>query len=124
MFEKASRLKLRFNYKGMACVEDLWDISLNELNTIAKGINRELKDVAGEEDFISSATVTSKARDILQLKLDILKHIIAVKIEERDAIRATREKAEQKQKILEIIGKKQDAALEGKSIEELKALLG
>ena len=123
MFEKASKLKLRFSYKGLVSVEDLWDISLTELNTIAKGVNKELKDVAGEEDFISVPNSSSKARDILQLKLDILKHIIAVKMEQRDALKASKEKAERKQKILEIISKKQDADLENKSIEELKALL-
>ena len=123
MFEKASKLKLRFSYKGLVSVEDLWDISLTELNIIAKGVNRELKEIAGEEDFISVPNSSSKARDTLQLKLDILKHIIAVKMEQRDALKASKEKAEQKQKILEIISKKQDAALENKSIEELKALL-
>ena len=123
MFEKASKLKLRFNYKGLVGVEDLWDISLTDLNNIAKGVNRELKEVAGEEDFISTSTASSKAREVLQLRLDILKHIIAVKIEQRDALKASKEKAEQKQKIMEIISKKQDAALENKSIEELKALL-
>ena len=41
MFEKASRLKLRFKTQnGIIAVDDLWDLTLDSLNTLAKALNK------------------------------------------------------------------------------------
>ena len=55
-------------------------------------------------------------------KLELVKHVIAVKIAERDAKASAAARKEQREKLAEIIGRKQDAELEGKSIEELRAM--
>ena len=82
IFEKASRLQLRFaSTKGSLSVEDLWGLSLESLDTLAKAVNKQIK--AEEEDsFIGKK---SSANSTLDLKLDILKRVIEVKIIERDA---------------------------------------
>lgn len=117
MFEKASRLKLRFKSQtGLITTEDLWNVSLEHLNTIAKGLNKEIKDSA-EEDFIK---VKSNADDILELKFEIVKHIIKVKMEEDEAKKTLKEKAEKRKKILALIEEKQSEQLSAKSIEELR----
>lgn len=125
-FEKATRLKLRFTTsQGILSAEDLWDIPLTttrgncNLNDIAKGLNRELK-AAGEEDFVNKPTA---ANALIQLKFDLVKHVIAVRLAENEAARVAVERKEKKQRLLEIIAHKQDQELEGKSVEELTAMV-
>lgn len=123
-FEKASRLKLRFEtVKGLAGVEDLWDMPLRgngaSLNSLAKSLNRKIKD-EGEEDFVSP---TTKANETLDLQFTIVKHVIEVRLAEAAALAQVRERAEKKQKLLEIISRKQDAALEQTPVEDLEKML-
>ncbi len=127
MFEKAARLKLRFpSPQGALTAEDLWDLPLTStrlnqanLNNIAKGISRQLK-AEGEEDFVNPK---SGADTVLQVQLDIVKHIIEVKQAENAAERNLIERKQKKERIMEIISKKQDQELESKSLEELTAAM-
>ena len=59
----------------------------------------------------------------LELKLEILKHIIQVRQDKTAARLDTARKAEQRQKVLEIINRKQEKALEELPLEELQKLL-
>lgn len=127
MFEQATRLKLRFDSpQGRLSVEDLWDLPLTSnranqanLNNIAKGISRQLKDES-EEDFVNPK---SKANETMQLALEIVKHVISTKQAEAEASRLLNERKDKKAKLLELIAKKQDQALEGKPLEELQAMV-
>lgn len=127
MFEKAARLKLRFaSPLGNLSVEDLWDLPLTSaranqanLNNIAKDVSRQLK-TEGEEDFVNPK---SGADEILQLKMDIVKHVIQVKQAENEAARAAADRKEKKVRLLELIERKQDQQLEVKSLEELQAMV-
>jgi len=117
MFEKASRLKLRYTSKrGSLNTEDLWDLPLSELDTIAIALNKEVKDTS-ELSFI---TVRKKSNVELELKFEIVKHVIQVKLAEKDAKDKQATMRAQKQKIMEIIETKKDQALGSKSIEELQ----
>lgn len=122
MFDKATRLKLRFNSnKGQLSVEQVWDLSLTALNEMAKGLSRELKAAAvDDEDFIGNNTSIDSQ---LQLRFDIVKSIISTKLKERDDSLSAAEKREHNQAILELIKKKQQEELAGKSVEELQAML-
>jgi hypothetical protein len=116
MFEKASRLKLRFeSTRGYLTVENLWDLSLSHLNEVAVTVNRALK-AATEDSFIATQ---KPATTILELKLEIVKHVITVKLKEAEDARTAAYKADRKAKILALIGDKDDEALKGKSREEL-----
>jgi len=120
MFENAARLKLRFNTPvGNLSVEDLWDLPLTKLNIVAQTIHREIKN-GEEESFI--ATPTNKDT-VLVLKLDILKHIIKVRMEENAANLASKATLAKREKILGLIEKKKDEDLGDLSVEELEALL-
>ena len=123
LFTDASRLKLRFNtVVGVLSAEDLWDLPLESknkvnLDSIAILLNRELKDTK-EESFISK----SKANPILEMKLDIVKYIIGVKLQESEDRAKARVKSEQRAKIADLIEEKQNESLKSLSLDELKAL--
>ncbi len=118
MFEKALRMKLRFAHKGQITTEDLWDLSVTTLDSIYKGLRAAQKEQEGD-----SLLAEKREDSTLALQIDIVKHIVTVKQAETDAKKARALKAEQKQRIMEILAQKQDAALLGKSEDELKTLL-
>lgn len=119
MFEVATRSKMRFPFRGLISVEDLWDLSVQQLDTIFKGLNSELKQVQ-EESLLNTKTKEDKELDI---KIEIVKYIVQVKLEEENLRLKAKAQKEQKQKIMEILSAKQDESLQNKSIEELKAML-
>lgn len=131
-FEKASRMKLRFNTeRGLLSVEDLWDLPLTtksnrlSLDEVAKDLHRQIK--AAENDiqsFVTPQAETSTPKyDALHLQFEIAKHIIGVKVAEQNANAVAQERSRQKQKLMEVLSQKQDAALENKSVEEIQAMI-
>jgi hypothetical protein len=118
MFELASRSKLRFSYRGLISTEDLWDLKSEALDEIYRSTNAELKEMS--EDSLLEQKQTGAA--VLELQVAIVKHVFEVKVEEAEAKKDAGERKAKKEKILEIIAKKQDEDLESKSLDELKAL--
>lgn len=124
MFDKATRMKLRFEGNGyVLSTEDLWDIPLKGktlcLDNVAKQINREIKS-AEEESFVEAKSTASTK---LNLKMDIVKHIIAVKMEEAKANEKRLANRERKEVIKNILAQKENDELTNKSKEELEAIL-
>lgn len=126
LFILAARSKFRFvsPVGQQISAEDLWDLPLSgkgaNLDDIAKSLYKQLKEADGEVSFVKPAV---KATTEIQAKFDIVKYVIEVKMEERDARNAAELKAATKQKISGLIAQKQDQDLAGKSVEELTALL-
>lgn len=117
MFEQATRLKLRFKItQGLITVEDLWDLPLVSLDTLAKALNRELKEVA-EESFIAEESTSSKK---LNLAFEIVKHVITVKLEDREVAKEQIVKSQRKATIQRILAAKEDETLQGMSAEDLR----
>lgn len=126
LFAKATRMKLRFDTpKGQISVEDLWDAHLTSetgkpnLNDIAVGLHNQLKSA----ETVSFVTPAAPKDEELQLKLDVVKAVIEVRVAERDAAVLARKKAETKQKLLEALAKKQDEEINAKSADELQAMI-
>lgn len=119
MFEYATRNRLRFNYKGQLTVEDLWQLPLSQLNEVAKGLNRQIKEEV-EESFIEEKTSASKH---LEVAFDIVKHIIGIKMDEKKAVKDASDRKAQREVILEILRKKQQSNLEDMSSEDLEKKL-
>jgi len=118
IFEKATRSKLRFETgAGFLGAEDLWDLPLSKLNVIAVGVNREIKE-SGQETFLLES---SSENETLSLQFDIVLHILNTKKNEKELRSAAAEKAATKQKLLAALQRKEDAALEDMSAEDIRA---
>ena len=122
MFEIATRNKYRFPcVKGLVTVEDLWDLSVENLDVIFKELNAQVK-TQKEESLLSTVTKSKKEAE-LENKIEIVKHIVSVKLAEREKKAKEKERREYKQKILQLIEEKKDKALGDLSVEQLEALI-
>ena len=119
MFEKATRLKIRFNYKGLCTVDDLWDIPLRGLDAIFKELNKKIK-TQEEENLLGIKTVEDK---ILDIKINLVKYIVGVKLAEKEDREFAADKKEKKQKILSVIAEKKDKALYEMPVEDLEKMI-
>jgi hypothetical protein len=119
LFKIATKKKYRFNYKGQLTVEDLWDLSVQELDKIYKNLKSQQK-AALEESLLQTVTKEDK---VLLNKIEIIKVIVAEKQAAMQKQMERMAQKAQKQRILEIMADKQDAALKEKSIEELQNML-
>ena len=119
MFEVATRTKMRFPFKGMISVEDLWDLSVQNLDKVFKTLNSQRKE-AQEESLLN---VKSSADEALDTQIAIVKYIFDVKLDEQAARVKAAENKEKKQKIMALMAKKDDEAMENMSKEELQKLL-
>lgn len=118
IFEQASRLKLTFSTnKGQLSVEHLWDLSLDSLDTLAKGVNRELK-ASEEESFVKTRT---KANTELVLRLEILKRVIEVKLQEQEDKKNRAAKRAQLDTLEQLRDNKALQELQNLSLEEINA---
>lgn len=119
VFEVAVRSKFRFPFRGSISTEDLWDLTVEDLDSVFKSLNSQLKQ-ATEESLLD--TRTEQDKEILA-KVEIVKYVVSVKLEEKANRLKAKEKREQRQKIMEIMSAKQDTELQGKSLEELSKML-
>lgn len=119
IFEYATRNKVRFPFKGMISVEDLWDLPLPNLDSIYKTLNKQVKQSEEESLLNTKSNVDTE----LEVQIAIVKHIVSVKLAEQEAREKARTKREQKQKIMSIIAAKKDEALQNSSIDDLQKML-
>lgn len=117
-FEYATRNKVRFPFRGLISTEDLWDLSLTNLDSIYKTLNKQLKQ-SDEESLLN----IKKKDELLEAQIAIIKYIVSVKLAEQEAREKSDAKKAQKQKIMSIMAKKEDAALENSSMEDLQKML-
>jgi len=129
IFEQASRAKLRFmSPKGALTVEDLWDLPLTSatgkpnLDAIGVSLMKAVKESSETLSLVNPGTADAGKSEMM-LAFNVVKHIIDVRLAESKAASEARAKTETKQKLLEIIAKKQDSELEGKTLDELKAMV-
>jgi len=119
LFEGAARAKYRFPFKGSITTEDLWDLSLQDLDRVFKTLNAEAKQTQEE----SLLKVKDEHSEILERKIEIVKHIVSVKQAEAEAVKDAANRKAQKQRIMEIIAKKEDDALANMSLDDLKKMV-
>lgn len=115
LFEIATSNRYRFNYKGVMTVEDLWSLRVEDLDAIFKMLNRQKK-TADEDSLL--ATKSAEDQDLAN-KIDIVRYIVSVKLAEAAERVSAAEKKAQRDKIMEIVAKKKDKALEDMGIDDL-----
>ena len=122
MYKKAARMKLRVaTNRGNLSVEQLYDLSKEEIGQLAIAY-RPKKPIDDEElAFLKQETSAEETPE--QLSFRILKDIYLTKQAEEDKAHRRAEVRQRNRKLLEVIARKQDEALESKSIEELEAML-
>lgn len=119
IFEYATRHALRFPYKGSQSVEDLWVMPVTELDKVYKTLNKQVKQSEEESLLSTKSSIDTE----LEVQIAIVKHIVSVKLAEKEAAEKASAKKAQKQKIMSIIATKQDEALQNSSIDDLKKML-
>ena len=119
IFEYAVENKLRFPYKGLISVEDLYALSVSDLDTIYKTLKREAKR-NGEESLLATKSNDDVALDT---KIEIVKYIVEKKLAQVEARKTAAANKAKKEKILSILEEKQDAALKNMSEEDLRKML-
>ncbi len=119
LFEVATRANYQFPFRGMINVIDLWDLSLTNLDSIFKSLNAEVK------KFEEESLLHTKSKEDVEIsnKIEIVKYIVNVKLDEKKKRENDKKNAETRQKLLEIKAKRQNAALENMSDEELDKAL-
>lgn len=120
MYKEALQKKLRFKTnKGMITTEDLFDLSLQNLNTLAIMLDKKISE-APKKSFIEELPAEENDDE---LRFNIVKDVINIKLKARkDNIDKAQADA-QKRRILEILAKRNDEELEKKSTKELRAML-
>lgn len=119
LFINATRNNYQFPFRGMINVIDLWDLSLTNLDSVFKTLNAEVKK-SEEESLLNTK---SKEDEEISNKIEIVKYIVGVKLDEKKKREDAKKNAEMRQRLLEIKAKRQDAALENMSDEDLDKAL-
>lgn len=124
IFEQATRYAFRFeSARGELMTEQMWDLPLQskngfDLDNIAKAINAKLK-AAEEESFVSTKRNDVTAQ--LEVKLEIVKHIIAVRLAESAARQNAAARSAERARLVEALAHKQEEQLKTLSVEEIQA---
>jgi hypothetical protein len=120
MYKKALRTKLRFSTtKGKLTTEDLFDLSLTDLNNLAIALDKKLSETP-RKSFISDMAPDTQEDE---LRFNIVKDVITLKLAERNAAQNAKAKAAEKAQLLEILHRKKNEALENLSVAEIEAKL-
>lgn len=119
IFKYAAKHALRFPYKGMISVEDLFDLNTEELNAIYKTLKKQQKTDAGESLIEDKTNEDTQ----LEVKIAIVTEIFNDKQAASDRAKKAAMRKTQTQKILDIMNQKQNEALSNMTVEELQAQL-
>lgn len=120
IFEIAVREKYTYNFRGLIKTEDLYDLKLIDLDAIYKGLKSDLAQL-GEDSLIDS--VDTEAKETINNKIEIVKTVVDYKREVKKNLEDAKAKAETKRRLKDLIAQKENETLEGKSLDELKAML-
>jgi hypothetical protein len=102
--------------------ENLWGLSIESLDSMAIAVNQELK-TTEVESFRTISKKRNTEKSTLQLKLDILKHILSVKENAELAAKTRAEKRAKVAQLQDLIAQKSNEALASTSLEDLQKMV-
>lgn len=131
LFEIATREKYTFpSPAGLLSTEQLWDLPLTatdasgkvrlnvaSLDTVARLVNAQVK--AGEEESFVPSSAPDTAAQTNVRKLDLVKYVIAVKVQERDEAARKAANKTRRAAILAQLALRDQEALSAASREDL-----
>lgn len=113
---KAARKQWRFaSNKGHLTFEDLWNLKLEDLDRIAVALDEKIQK-GGRKSFI---TKRAESMSEEQGMLDLVTYVIETKVAEDDAAKERAARRSQREFLESLKQKKQIAALESLSAEEI-----
>jgi len=120
VFKQATREKVRFQTsKGSLSVEQLWDLSLSDLDTLAVSL-QEAYDKSKGKSFLDKRTTKDKG---LKLQFDVVLEVLQDKVADSEKAKEEAEIKIHNQKIFDAMAKAEDNELAGKSKKELEKML-
>lgn len=118
-FKQATKQKLRVQTnKGLLSTEQLWDLSLSDLDNLAVSLEEAYNNSKGKS-FLAKKTV--KDKDI-KLQFDVVYEILQSKVEDNNALLEAKDRKEHNAKIDALIAEKQDEELKGLSVKQLEKM--
>jgi hypothetical protein len=118
LFEKASKIKLRFpTSKGWLSVEDLWDLTVRELDGVYRSVSKEIKSIQ-EDSLLERKTGGS----VFELQIEIIRYVYSVRQDEIEKREKSIARREQIRQLEDIIARKENTALSDKSLEDLRKM--
>ena len=116
LFEIATRRKFRFETtRGNLTIEELWDLSIESLDRIAVALHKKVN----SEETVSFVNTSKKVNTGDELKLEIVLHVINVRVSEASESRERQLKAERARTIRDELERRKEDAIKTKSDEEL-----
>ena len=125
MWIEALSKKLRFEYKGLISIEDLFDLSLDDLDAIYKNLKKETNEYKqySADSLLEKDDEKDETYEELQLKIDVVTAVFNHLKKQQEELQRKIALQNQRDKILGIIADKEDEELSNKSISELKEIL-
>lgn len=118
-FKLASQQKLRYqSEKGPLTTENLWDLSIPELDKLALALQKEY-DQSAPASFVTKKTAKDKTA---KLRFDVVYDVLTTKMAESEAATDASERREHNKRIDALIAEKKDDELKGKSVKELEKM--
>lgn len=116
LFELATRRKFRFETtRGNLTIEELWDLSIESLDRIAVALHKKVN----SEETVSFVNTSKKVNTGDELKLEIVLHVINVRVTEATESLDRQLKAERARTIRDELERRKEDAIKTKSDEEL-----
>lgn len=123
IFERASRKKLRFTTTiGDLSADDLWDLSLDKgranLDAIAADLHGKIQ-VPGNFSLVNPDKVSATQADN-ELRFEIVKHIVGVKMAKADAAKAAAARRAERDTLLAAAARKQGEVVDSMDLDAIR----